>query len=784
MAPATGRTYPAMLRDNVFTFINNVLFVLCAALIALGEVSDAVIAAGVVLGNVVVSLFQEVRTKRTLDRIALLTRPRAAVIRDGREQSVDPAEIVRGDTMIVRPGDQIIVDGPLVSDGELEVDESLLTGESEAVPKRSGDPLYSGSFCVAGSGVYLAEKVGAESFAHKLTAQARGFRRVLTPMQREVNVIVRVILLVAIIFELLLLAETPIYHLTLVASVKMSVVIAKLVPAGLFLSITLAYALGAVRIARRGALVQQVNAVESLSYVDVLCLDKTGTLTANRLELDAVHPVNGVESDLRQLVGNFAASSSSGNRTTAALIEGLGGTKQPIGEEIPFSSERKWSALSFESNSASGSYILGAPEVLDAAVPLPPEMTKRQEELVRGGLRVLLFAHVPEARPLRDAQGEPQLPNDLIPLGLISLSDELRPEARQTLARFVAAGVAPKIISGDNPQTVVALAAQAGLGSNISAVSGRDLEAMDEAQRANAVETATIFGRIAPEQKEDLVRLLKRNGHYVAMIGDGVNDVLSLKAAHLGIAMESGTQATRAVADIILLGDSFAVLPSAVEEGQRIRNGTRDILKLFLTRVLSVALLLMGVMILGGFPFDPKHISILTTFTVGIPSIALAAWAQPGPLPRTGVVRSLIHFVLPAALTLALAGIAVYLYMALTTHHTATGEAQTALTVLAVPCGLLLLPFVSPPTPWWEAGARLSSDWRPGALAGGLFLAFAILLAIEPIRSFFGLVPLEPMTYLIIAGTVAVWAAILRFAWRVSLLDRFLGVDLAPPGPD
>ena len=777
----TGRTYGAIVRENVFTFINNVLFVLGVALVAIGEVSDAVIAVGVVLGNIVVSVVQEVRAKRTLDRIALLTRPRTTVVREGRERAVAPSQVVRDDILVVRPGDQIVVDGPVVTASNIDVDESLLTGESDLVTKPQGETLLSGSYCVSGEARYRAERIGAESFANGLTATARRHRRSLTPLQREINVIIRVILLVAAFLELVFVIGFWIHDISLVAGVEMSVVVAKLVPAGLFLSVTLAYALGAVRIVRQGALVQQVNAVESLSNVDVLCLDKTGTLTANRFVLEAIQPIGIGEGELRQFLGMYAASTSGGNRTIAALQEACPGKATSVREEVPFSSEWKWSALTIDSPPGAVTYLLGAPEILQAVTGLPPGVGDQIESWSTQGLRVLLFACAPDASRLRDARNRPLLPETLSARGIVCFRDELRPQARETLARFAAAGVQTKLISGDNPLTVAALAAQVGLSSELPPVSGFEFAGMDEVQRAESAEHAAIFGRVTPAQKEELITLLRNAGHYVAMIGDGVNDVLSLKRSNVAVAMESGSQAARGVADIVLLGDSFETLPAAVEEGQRIQNGLRDILKLFLTRVLTVAILVIAIALLDGFPFDPKQISILTTLTVGIPSIGLAVWAKPGVVLRGSVARQIVHFVLPASLSMALAGLATYVFVALAEPVGALPRAQTALTIMAVPCGLLLLPFVSPPTKFWEAAGSLSGDRRPTILAAVLFAVFLGLLSIPSLRAFFGLTVLNGPDYLVIAAIVVAWTLILRYTWRARLLDRFLGIDLTPP---
>lgn len=785
----SSRSYGQILRENVFTFINNVLFGLGLTLTLLGRVTDALVSVGVILVNVIVSVVQEVRAKRTLDRIALLTRPKATVVRDGNEQEVDPSEIVLGDLLVARPGDQIVVDGVLVSEERIEVDESLLTGESDRVPKSRGDPLLSGSFVMTGTGRYIATKVGAESFANSLTAGAKAFRRVLTPLQRKIYLIVRVLLLTVVYFEILLVVNAVLAGISFLESVQASVVIFGLVPNGLFLAIAVAYAAGAVRIARKGALVQQANAIESLANVDVLCLDKTGTLTSNRIVFDRFHAYGVEEEELRRLLGRFVASASSGNRTSEAIAAAFPSERGPVEDEVVFSSERKWSGLCFDG----AAYVLGAPEIVRPALASDPT-AETVSAWAAQGLRVLLFARRPGGA-LRDANGEPALPRGMEPLAVLALADELRPEAKETLRQFAESGVRLKIISGDNPDTVAALARQAGFGSTVHAVSGLELAGASPAQLETVADEGTIFGRITPQQKEALVEALKRRGWYVAMMGDGVNDVLSLKKADLGIAMESGSQATRAVADIVLLGNSFAALPPAVREGQRILNGMQDILRLFLTRIAYFALLILSTAIVGGFPFTPKTASISTFFTVGLPTLALAAWAQPGPSIKGRHIRTLLYFVLPSAMTLSLAGLFVYIaFLILAFTETqlsfpdlpaeqavevAVPYAQSAVATFSVLCGLVLLVFLKPPVRWLAVGARYSGDRRPALLAAILLAAYVAVLALPELDWVLEMPALRLWEYALIALFVTVWATVLFVIWRRRLLDRFLAVDLA-----
>jgi len=805
----TSRSYGRIVRDNVFNFINNVLFTLGALLIALGRYLDALISVGVIALNTIVSLVQEVRAKILLDRIAILTRPKATVIRDGREREVDPNEIVLGDVIVLHAGDQVVVDGPMVGSGRMEMDESLLTGESDLVSKRPGDQLLSGSFCVTGGGTYVAEKVGTDTYVFKLTAGAQAFRRVLTPLQSRVNIIIRSLLLIALSFEILVVIKSLLDDIPFVETVRMSTVIVALIPNGLVLSIALAYALGAVRMAGKGALVQQGNAIESMSNVDVLCTDKTGTLTTNTIRYHDVEPFGLARGDLERLLGDYAANTSQGNRTTDAIKETFSGRRRVVTEEAVFSSARKWSALTFDGEGLRGTYVLGAPEMLadgiagDGRPAAPEDFGPRLDEWAGQGLRVLLFAATEEPWPLcaRDVDGsplgEPQLPAGLVPLGLVSLSDELRPRVQETLADLDGAGVALKIISGDNPQTVAALAKQAGFRGDIRLLSGRDIAAMDDAELQLAVEEANVFGRVTPQQKERLVGALRDNDHYVAMIGDGVNDVISLKRANVGIAMQGGSQAARAVADMILLKDSFAALPWAFQEGQRIWNGMQDILRIFMVRIMSKAFLIGAVAFLGGFPFQPRQASLLSFFSAGIPAIALAAFARPGKADRGRVLYELMRFVLPATIIMSLMALGLFAGYVLPANVPSSEfnpgaiaasagqtlyKAQTMITTFAVFCSLLLLPMTVPPTPSWVGGSNLRRDWKMTILAVLLLAGFLAIAFSELGRISFDLAKLGLVDYLIAGALAIVWSALTLWAWRHQVFERFLGLPAEPPG--
>lgn len=797
----TGRTYGQILQQNFFTFINIVLFSIGIFMIALGLWGDAFVSVGVVALNVIVSVVQEFRAKQKLDQIALLTRPQTTVIREGQEWVIDPSELVLGDIIIAKPGDQIVVDGQVVGEGRMDVDESLLTGESDLIIKTLGAEVFSGSFCVNGSVAYEAQKVGANSFINKLTASAKQFTITRTPLQNEINVVVRILLMLATLVGIMFGLSFLIHETDAVRMVQTAAVIAGLVPAGLILMTATAYAMGSLRMAGRGALIQQSNAVESMSNVNVLCLDKTGTLTANRILLSDVYPLATDEQTFRDILGDYGQNSGAGNRTSDALLEACGGQDRILMDEIPFSSARKWSAIAFDDDQRRGVFVLGAPEMVSAFLPDDANIAQAQlTEWTNDGLRVLLVAYHPDPCVLHDAEDNPRLPEGLQPLGAVSFSDELRPEARETLEGFMEAGITLKVISGDNPHTVASLAKQAGLSPNLSAISGPELDAMSDADFDETADTATVFGRITPEQKERLVDSLRAKGHYVAMIGDGVNDVLSLKKAHIGISMQSGSAATRGVADIVLLNDSFAALPAAFKEGQRILNGMEDIIRLFLTRAFYAAMIIIGIAVVVDvelFPFIPKHASILTLLSVGIPTFGIAAWARPG-VPKRNQVQAAMSFVIPAALTIAVTAILVYIfyisqeYVPLTealerntnAELGAINLARTVLTSLLTYMGLMLLVFVEPPTRFWVAGDEYSGDWRPTLSAIAMFILYTVILLVEPFREFFELATLGALDFILIAGVVIGWTGLIRFIWRSDIFEQFLGVKRIPETQD
>jgi cation-transporting ATPase E len=541
-------------------------------------------------------------------------------------------------------------------------------------------------------------------------------------------------------------------------------------------AIAAAYAMGAVRMASKGALVQQTNAVESLSNVDVLCLDKTGTLTSGRLVLEELRPFHIDEPGARRILGDVVASVSTLDRTTAAVARSCEGRRRPPADEVSFTSELRWSAVAFADGDGSP-LVLGAPEMLRTRMTTgdAADVGLVSSQLAESGLRVLLLARAPEPTALHDKRGSPVLPPRLVPIAVIALRDELRPEVRGTLARFAQVGVAIKVISGDHPETVGAIAASVGIEPVGGIVTGADVERTKGEGLRQFAADHSIFARVAPHQKERLIQAMREDGRYVAMVGDGVNDVPSLKRADLSIALHGGTQAARAVADLVLLEDSFAALPVAFREGQRILQGMQDVLRLFLTRIVYMALLIAAAgLVDAGFPYTPKQTALLTLLTVGIPTIALAAIARPTPHVRERLVRSLIRFVVPAAWTLAL--VSLLTFVAYSAFAESIERARAELTALSILCGLVLVIFAAPPTRRWTGGEESVSGWPTVALVAPLLGAFAWVITAPERREFFDLGALQGPDLIVAAVACALWAIVLRWMWRQQVLERALGM--------
>jgi cation-transporting P-type ATPase E len=772
----SSRTYSRIVSQNLLSFLNLLIFAIAVALAVLGQFVDALMTASLATVNVGVATVQEIRAKRQLDKIALLTRPMASVIRDGEERHLEVDAVVVDDLLILRPGDQVVVDGIVVSDGHAAVDESLLTGESEHVQKTEGDRLYSGSFLMTGSARFRATAIGAQSMAQQMSLEARRFRNVRTPLQTELAWLMRFLLIALLLMSTQVLNTiNQLYpDFPFEEAARNAAVIVGLVPQGLVVMVVITYAMAIVRLAGRGALVQRMNAVESMSHVDVLCLDKTGTITTNNLMLDELIVLDDDETFARQALGGFVSSMSSGNQTSEAIARDVQGQRFSPRFELPFSSTYKWSGIATDCGTRPGTYVLGAPEALhdqhDAAI----DVDRYLKDATAQGKRALLFAYTPEVVDLGTTDN-PVLPDSLSPLAIVILADELRTDAKETFDEFARSGIRMKVISGDNPETVAALARQAGLeiSGTTAIVTGGEIEGLDDTSLAVVAENATVFGRSSPQLKERLIKALKDQGHYVAMIGDGVNDVLALKQAHVAVAMRTGSEAARSVADLVLVDDSFAVLPQTFKEGQRVRNGMKLSMELFLTRTFYTMLVIYVVAIMGDmFPIAFRHGVLVAALTVGVPAFAFAIFAEPGPTERR-LLPDVFRVVMPASLTIGALLLVVYrLFLTLTGDVL---QAQTALTTTAMLCGLLLVVFLRPPSESWTGATGAVSDRRPAMLAIAMLALYVAIAIVPPLNAFVELQTLPLSGYLMISIAVIGWAVSLRWLWRLRIVDRIAG---------
>ena len=734
---APSRTVAQIVRANVLTRFNALLGALLVVILIVGPLQDALFGF-VLVANAVVGIVQELRAKRTLDRLAVLTAPRARVVRDGAPREVATNEVVLDDVVELRPGDQVVVDGEILETNGLEIDESLLTGESDPVVKRPGEEVRSGSFVAAGGGRYRATKVGRDAYAVRLAEEARRFSLTRSELRAGIDTILRIVTWAIVPTAILLVISQLRSSASVAAAVRGSVAgTVAMVPEGLVLLTSIAFAVGVVRLARRRVLVQELPAVEVLARVDVLCIDKTGTLTEGRLAIDRVEVLDDAGPHAEAL-GALAAADPNPNATMTAVGESFPG---PPGwaatEAVPFSSARKWSACAFDGR---GTWVLGAPDATLAA-GLAPEIAARAHALAGEGSRVLLLSNTSSA-----LAGE-RLPPGLEPVALVVLGDRAREGAARTLGYFARQGVTVKVISGDHPATVGAIASRLGAAGADRAIDARDLPT-DPAGLGGALEEHAVFGRVTPQQKRAMVNALRARGHVVAMTGDGVNDVLALKDADIGIAMGSGSGATRAVAQLVLLDSTFDALPDVVNEGRRVLGNIERTSNLYVTKTVYAMLLALGVGVVGlVFPFLPRHLTLIGALTIGIPSFFLAL-APNAERARPGFLSRVLRFTVPAG-TLA----AVATFLAYKLAHDEPGvslvQAQTAATMVLCWIGFAVLTIIAAPL----TRMRLALIWS-------MIGAFVLAIVIPFTRTFFELRPPPPVVWLAGFGIAAlVWSS-------------------------
>lgn len=654
----TSRTYTDIFVKNTFTPFNVVLFIIGILLVICDEVVSAVSATGIIIANILISTIQEMRAKRKLDKISLLVRPKVSVVRDGKEVEIDQSEIVVDDLIVIRAGEQALVDGIVEKCRSTEMDESLLTGESSTVRKHEGDRVYSGSVCVTGETYYKVTAVGNDAYASQMLRSARRFTSKKTPLQMETQTITNILMLIAaILFVITIFKSIFITHEDLGQTLEVFVLCLDVVPIALFLLITLTYMIAAARMADSGVLLQRANSVESISHVNTVCMDKTGTITTNKLRYESETDFVPAEEAARY-ASVFATLSGSRNRTMVAILEHYGEADAELEEEIQFSSERKFSAVRARDGDRSYTMYVGAWTSLGSHCRTDLDIQFIIDSESSKGLRTVLLC-LGEDGPLHDADGNPVI-HDLVPVSVISIRDEVRPDCRDTIQVFLDNGMDLKVISGDDPVTVDALFSIADIPGERRIVSGPELDAMDPETFEKTVLETNIFGRMKPENKQAVIEALKKNGRYVAMIGDGVNDVKSLKTAQVGVALESGSGAARGVADMVLVDDNFAALPKALVEGRRTVSGMRDILKIYLTRNLALALMFIAIYVFIGYlPMIPIQNTYYAFVSVTIMAFFMTIFAKPDD-NKNLILPDVLRFCVPSAIMIAGFGLAIY----------------------------------------------------------------------------------------------------------------------------
>ncbi|MET0996163.1 MAG: cation-translocating P-type ATPase [Mycobacterium sp.] len=749
-----ARSVSEIVRANVFTRINAILGVLLIIVLSTGSVINGAFGL-LIIANSAIGIIQELRAKQTLDKLAIVGQAKPLVRRQSGTRALLPSEVVLDDIIELGPGDQIVVDGDIVEETNLEVDESLLTGEADPIAKDAGDRVMSGSFVVAGTGAYRATKVGREAYAAKLAEEASKFTLVRSELRSGISKILQFITYLLIPAGLLII-YTQLF--TTDAGWRESVLrmvgaLVPMVPEGLVLMTSLAFAVGVIRLGRRQCLVQELPAIEGLARVDVVCADKTGTLTENGMRVSDLKAFT--ESDVADVLASLAADDTRPNASMQAIAEAY---NQPPGWTAtaiaPFKSATKWSGASYGEH---GNWVIGAPDVL-----LDPASSaaEQAEQIGSRGLRVLLVGS--SDLPV----DHPEAPGHVTPVALVVLEQRVRPDARDTLDYFAEQKVSIKVISGDNAVSVGAVAGTLGL-------HGETLDARklpDEPDKlADTVEEYTTFGRVRPDQKRAMVHALQSRGHTVAMTGDGVNDVLALKDADIGVAMGTGSSASRAVAQIVLLDNKFATLPYVVGEGRRVIGNIERVSNLFLTKTVYSVLLAVLVGLAGlasvlfgsdplPFPFQPIHVTIAAWFTIGIPAFVLSL-APNNERAHRGFVRRVMTSALPSGVVVGIAMFTSYLvaYQGREATPVEQMQASTAALITLLVTAVWVLAVVARPYEWWRVALVTVSG-----------LAYVVIFSIPLAHKWFMLDPSNVAITSMALGIGIVGAVVIEVLWWVQ----------------
>ena len=733
-----GRSFAQIFAANAFTPVNFIMLVLFVLVLISGNPADGLFV-GVVISNTVVGVVQEIRARRELERLEVLTEAQAVVIRDGETMEIDVEDVVLDDLVMLSPGAQSPVDGVVTSSKGLQLDESLLTGESDLVEKDGGDMVLSGSFVAVGSGTITAHAVGADSFAGSLTTEARTFSAAQSLLRMAVNRILRWLIVIIPIASGLLFISLITSQMDFSDALQGTVAAAvAMVPDGLVLLTSIAFVAGIIEFSRKKALARELSTVETLARVDVLVLDKTGTITSGEIAFAKLHPLGSHnDEEAKAALAALGSADDAPNNTMSAIIAAIGTESDWKTVAIePFSSARKWSATQFENH---GWVYLGAPDIL---LDGDAESGELINTLGATGQRLIAIA-CSQSGPDGDSA-----PGDVEGLAIVELCDEIRSDAMDIFEYFAQQDVTIKVISGDNPTTVAAISQRAGIEQLGMPVDARDLLDMDE-KLGESLEHNAIFGRVAPRQKQAMVQALQADGHVVAMTGDGVNDVLALKDADLGIAMGSGSAATRSAADLVLTNDAFATLPIVVNEGRKVINNVERVANLFVTKAAYAVLLTFVIGIIGSpFPFLPRQLTLIGTFSIGIPGFFLALSPEVTRV-KSGFLPRVLSFSIPAGIIAGTATVIAY-EMGRRNFDLPLDEARSLATITLLGIGLAILLAASRPLKAWKI-----------VLVAAMGALYALVVAIRSTRAFFEIDLFPASAWMMVIITVAIAGALI-----------------------